>query len=111
MVKERDSQIEKIVNKISEDNMEKSMAIRGRIDSKVSDITKSHQQQLQDYKKENLILRNKTELYAKNLCDTESKTTKLDLKISSFETELSDRNQTINHLLAQVTSTSAEITR
>lgn len=102
MTKERDSQIEKIVNKISEENMEKSMAIRGRIDSKVSSVTKAHQQELQDNRKENLILRNKVETFAKNLSDGEAKTLEFDLKFSELENELSQRNQTISQLTLSV---------
>jgi 5-azacytidine-induced protein 1 len=109
MTKERDSQIEKIVNKISEENMEKSMAIRGRIDSKVSSVTKAHQQELQDYRKENLILRNKAETHQKNLAEGEAKCAEFDLKISEFETTISTKNEKIAQLTLSLKNLQNEI--
>lgn len=111
MVKERDSQIEKIVNKISEDNMEKSMAIRGRIDSKVSSVTKAHQQELQDYRKENLILRNKLETSVKNLTETEAKGAEFDLQVCEFQNIITEKNNSITHLTNIVSSKEDEIKR
>lgn len=59
MLEDRDKQIKKIIEKVSEENMQKSMDIRGRIDEKVTIARKDLEKELQQAKLENQILKDR----------------------------------------------------
>lgn len=61
ILEERDKQIQKIIEKVSEENMQKSMDIRGRIDEKVIIAKKELETDLHEVRLENQILKDRLE--------------------------------------------------